>query len=276
MEWDDLDDFENKITKFDLELEGKKNIMKSLITSELSKFSDGERLLSEHEMCALAAKDTLAFSHAFELNYKDLEEFYDFDREINIWWKKGIRDDLLEIAKYKLEKDAVLSKHFEDYLEYLYLNNDYRISFFDNNWFNETCEKFKELHYAERLVEEFKDIVPDSKDVAESVEQEKLMDPDFDFSKTVDLYIKATKYYQAAELVSTWDKQMVNDYADFVIEKINNKDPKFEKYYEQMHEIEKKNAIPNRYKEILSKVDEEYDKQKEKNELEHTDTRTER
>lgn len=52
------------------------------------------------------------------------------------------------------------------------------------------------------FLEEFKDIVPGSKDIVEFVEQEKLMEPDFDFSKTVDLYIKATKYYQATELVS--------------------------------------------------------------------------
>lgn len=69
---------------------------------------------------------------------------------------------------------------------------------------------------------------------------------------------------------------MVKDHTEFIIEKINNKDPKFEKYYEQLHEMEKKNAIPSRYKEMLNKVDEVYDKQKEKNELEHTDTRTER
>lgn len=273
MEWDNS---ENKATSLEMALEGEKNIMKNIVLPELSKFSNGERLFSEYEMKLLADKETLTLSEVLDLNSEFLKKLYNLNEGISNWWKNGIRNDLLEMTKYKLEKDAVLSKHFEDYVEYLYLNNDYRISFFDNNWFNETCEKFKELHYAERLVEEFKDIVPDSKDITELVEREELMDPDFDFSKTVDLYIKATKYYQAAELVSTWDKQMVNDYADFVIEKINNKDPKIEKYYEQMHEIEKKNAIPNRYKEILNKVDEVYDKQKEKNELEHTDTRTER
>ena len=273
MEWNNS---ENKTTSLEMALEDEKNIMKNLVLPELSKFSNGERLFSEYEMELLADKETLTFSEVLGLNSEFLKELYNLNEGINSWWKNGARNDLLEMTKYKLEKDTVLSKHFEDYIEYLYLNNEYEVSFRNNNWFNETCEKFKELHYAERLVEEFKDIVPDSKDIAEFVEQGKLMEPDFDFSKTVDLYIKATKYYQAAELVSTWDKQMVNDYADFVIEKINSKDPKFEKYYEQMHEIEKKNAIPDRYKEILSKVDEEYDKQKEKNELEHVGTRTER
>lgn len=273
MAWDD---FEDKTTNLEMALEGEKNIMKNLVLPELSKFSNGEKLLSKEEMLVLANKEKDAYSEALELNDNFLEELYNFDEGVNSWWSSGVRDNLLEITKYKLEKDAVLSKHFEDYLEYLYLNNDYRISFFNNDWFNDTCEKFKELHYAERLVEEFKDIVPDSKDITELIEREELMDPYFDFSKTVDLYIKVTKYYQVAELVSVWDKQMVNDYADFVIEKINNKDPKFEKYYEQMHEIEKKNAIPNRYKEMLSKVDEVYDNQKEKNELEHTNAHTER
>ena len=47
---------------------------------------------------------------------------------------------------------------------------------------------------------------------------------------------------------------MVNDYADFVIEKINNKDPKFEKYYEQMHEIEKKTMKCTSVQFILSSI----------------------
>lgn len=90
-------------------------------------------------------------------------------------------------------------------------------------------------------------IVPEiSKLLKGFANKEKLNDLNYDFAKPISLYIKWTKNYQAAELVSKWDEQMVNDYVNFVINKVKNKDPKSMEYYKQMESLENNHKLPTK------------------------------
>lgn len=232
-----------------------REIIKNSLLKETAKVITGELFLNKEEMkseleCQL--NKTLRFGRNpfFEDVFNSL-----IQNSVNTWWDEGYRDELLEAAKHRLEKDAVFSEYFEKYLTQVNIES----AAIHANEFEKICDELKEKFYIDRLKDEFKDIVPETKDIEIYIENEKLIDTEYDFNKVVDTYIKETKNYQAAEMVSVWDKEMIKDYSDFLINKIENNDRNADKYYDKMLEIEKKHDLPIEFKKELEKVKDVYE-----------------
>lgn len=232
-----------------------REIIKNSLLKETAKVITGEPFLNKEEMkseleCQL--NKTLRFGRNpfFEDVFNSL-----IQNSVNTWWDGGYRDELLEATKHRLEKDVVFSEYFEKYLTQVNIES----AAIHTNEFERICDELKEKFYIDRLKDEFKDIVPETKDVEIYIENEKSIDTEYDFNKVVDAYIKETKNYQAAEMVSVWDKEMIKDYSDFLINKIENYDRNVDKYYDKMLEIEKKHDLPAEFKQELEKVKDVYE-----------------
>lgn len=231
---------------------------KNLMLSEVVKMISGEPLLEKEEMKIILEKqvDGVLFGYYIPHTNNNSSK----RSLIDVWWDaKGGRNELLEATKHRLEKDAVLGEYFEKYLDQLHAESIYIIA----SDFERICDELKEKYYIDRLKEEFKDIVPESKEIEMYIENEKSIDTEYDFSRVVDNYIKESKYYQAAEMVSIWDKEMVKDYSNFLIDKIENNDRNAEKYYDKMLEIEKKHNLPTEFKREFEKVKDVYESKME-------------
>lgn len=227
---------------------------KNLILSEVVKMISGEPLLEKEEMKIILEKqvDGVLFDYYIPHTNNNSSK----QSLIDVWWNaKGGRNELLEATKHRLEKDAVLGEYFEKYLDQVRTESIFILA----NDFERICDELKEKYYIDRLKEEFKDIVPETKEIEMYIENEKLIDTEYDFSRVIDNYIKESKYYQAAEMVSIWDKEMVKDYSNFLIDKIENNDRNAEKYYDKMLEIEKKHNLPTEFKRELEKVKDVYE-----------------
>lgn len=227
---------------------------KNLILSEVVKMISGEPLLEKEEMKIILEKqvDGVLFDYYIPHTNNNSSK----QSLIDVWWNaKGGRNELLEATKHRLEKDAVLGEYFEKYLDQVRTESIFIIA----NDFERICDELKEKYYIDRLKEEFKDIVPETKEIEMYIENERSIDTEYDFSRAVDNYIKESKYYQAAEMVSIWDKEMVKDYSNFLIDKIENNDRNAEKYYDKMLEIEKKHNLPTKFKRELEKVKDVYE-----------------
>lgn len=227
---------------------------KNLILSEVVKMISGEPLLEKEEMKIILEKqvDGVLFDYYIPHTNNNSSK----QSLIDVWWNaKGGRNELLEATKHRLEKDAVLGEYFEKYLDQVRTESIFILA----NDFERICDELKEKYYIDRLKEEFKDIVPETKEIEMYIENEKSIDTEYDFSRVVDNYIKESKYYQAAEMVSIWDKEMVKDYSNFLIDKIENNDRNAEKYYDKMLEIEKKHNLPTEFKRELEKVKDVYE-----------------
>lgn len=228
---------------------------KDLFMEEIAKVITDEPLLNKEEMKTVLEQ---RMNKLLVFGYNPfLKDRFDalIQNSVNTWWDEGYRDELLEAAKHRLEKDVVFSEYFEKYLTQVNIES----AAIHTNEFERICDELKEKFYIDRLKNEFKDIVPEAKDIEIYIENEKSIDTEYDFSKVVDAYIKETKNYQAAEMVSVWDKEMIKDYSDFLINKIKNDDRNVDKYYDKMLEIEKKHDLPAEFKQELEKVKDVYE-----------------
>lgn len=173
MYWDDdldlNDDFENK--KFNPEMECTEKIAKWMIVPEISKLLKGKELFTEEEMLDAAFDKISEYSLIYNFYDIDLQKFtYD---DIRNWWKKGTRNELLEMANNLLEEDKFLKEHTNGYINFLEQSNN--INFLSNDWLKQTYNEFKEIYYAKRMFKIFKDKAPNSQEIIEFVNKEKAL-----------------------------------------------------------------------------------------------------